>query len=57
MNPAWFWGVADFTTKWMMNLRSPTKNETALLDVMLSESEVSAFPMVGKSRCFGCASE
>jgi hypothetical protein len=40
-----------------MSLRSPTKNETALLDVLLSESEATAFPMVGKSRFFGCASE
>jgi hypothetical protein len=39
------------------DLRLPKENETALLDVMLSESEASTFPMVGKSRFFGCASE
>jgi hypothetical protein len=44
-----------------MILRSPTENENAIttnpLDVMLSESEASAFQLASKSRFFGCASE
>jgi hypothetical protein len=44
-----------------MILRTAAENEnriaTSPLDVMLSESEASAFPMERQSRFFGCASE
>jgi hypothetical protein len=44
-----------------MSLRSPAENENAIatnhMDVMLSESEASAFPMERQSRFFGCAAE
>jgi hypothetical protein len=44
-----------------MSLSSPAGNENMIatnpLNVMLSESEASAFPMARQSRFFGCASE